>query len=271
MLSARRDALSGQSFGRRAAGGGDRPRADDQSAPDPARRGLARTGAGGHRATLSIVAVAARRAERRSFWSSRSSARALSVATRVMCMLEGRIVLDGPAAAMTRDQIVDAYFGLQPRRRASREAGMSLVNLIVQGRPARRLLRAARLRPVADVRRDAHHQSRPRRPRRSSPRFLVFSISDAFDISPFLALARRAADHGSRLGWLLQRGILERSLRAGMLVPLLATFGLSIALENMLFEVYGRRHALARRHDRRPCFRQPRSHRPALPQLSCGC
>ncbi len=38
--------------------------------------------------------------------------RALSVATRVMCMLEGRIVLDGPAEAMSRDQIVDAYFGL---------------------------------------------------------------------------------------------------------------------------------------------------------------
>ncbi len=38
--------------------------------------------------------------------------RALSVATRVMCMLEGRIVLDCPAAAVTRDQIVDAYFGL---------------------------------------------------------------------------------------------------------------------------------------------------------------
>ena len=38
--------------------------------------------------------------------------RALSVATRVMCMLEGRIVLDGPVAAVSRDQIVDAYFGL---------------------------------------------------------------------------------------------------------------------------------------------------------------
>ena len=41
------------------------------------------------------------------------------------------------------------------------------------------------------------------------------------------------------VGWLLQRGILERSLRAGMLVPLLATFGLSIAIENLLFEAYG--------------------------------
>jgi branched-chain amino acid transport system ATP-binding protein len=38
--------------------------------------------------------------------------RALSVATRVMCMLEGKIVLDGSAGAMSRDQIVNAYFGL---------------------------------------------------------------------------------------------------------------------------------------------------------------
>ncbi len=38
--------------------------------------------------------------------------RALGVATRVMCMLEGRIVLDGPVAAVSRDQIVGAYFGL---------------------------------------------------------------------------------------------------------------------------------------------------------------
>ncbi len=45
-------------------------------------------------------------------------ARALSVATRVMCMLEGRIVLDGPAEAMSREQIVEAYFGL--RRTAAR-------------------------------------------------------------------------------------------------------------------------------------------------------
>jgi branched-chain amino acid transport system ATP-binding protein len=39
-------------------------------------------------------------------------ARALSVATRVMCMLEGRIVLDRPAAEVTRQEVVDAYFGL---------------------------------------------------------------------------------------------------------------------------------------------------------------
>jgi branched-chain amino acid transport system ATP-binding protein len=40
-------------------------------------------------------------------------ARALSVATRVVCMLEGEVVIDAPAAEMTRDQVVDAYFGLR--------------------------------------------------------------------------------------------------------------------------------------------------------------
>ena len=43
--------------------------------------------------------------------------RALSVADRVACMLEGRIVLEGAAAGMTREQIVEAYFGLGRGRR----------------------------------------------------------------------------------------------------------------------------------------------------------
>lgn len=42
--------------------------------------------------------------------------RALSVATRVVCMLEGRIVLVGQAGELTREQVIEAYFGL---RRAS--------------------------------------------------------------------------------------------------------------------------------------------------------
>ncbi len=68
--------------------------------------------------------------------------------------------------------------------------------------------------------------------------FLVFSISDYAGISPFLALLA-VLPIMAALGWLLQRGILERSLRSGMLVPLLATFGLSITIQNMLFEAYG--------------------------------
>ncbi len=49
-------------------------------------------------------------------------ARAMSVASRVICMLEGRIVLDRPAAAVTRADVTQAYFGLH---RASGERSAS--------------------------------------------------------------------------------------------------------------------------------------------------
>ncbi len=39
-------------------------------------------------------------------------ARALRVATRVLCMLEGRVVLEGRASELSREQITAAYFGL---------------------------------------------------------------------------------------------------------------------------------------------------------------
>jgi branched-chain amino acid transport system ATP-binding protein len=39
--------------------------------------------------------------------------RALKVARRVICMLEGRIVLQGEAASLDRDRVVSAYFGLK--------------------------------------------------------------------------------------------------------------------------------------------------------------
>ena len=38
--------------------------------------------------------------------------RALTTAERVACMLEGRIVLEGRAAELSREQVADAYFGL---------------------------------------------------------------------------------------------------------------------------------------------------------------
>lgn len=44
-------------------------------------------------------------------------ARAMAVANRIVCMLEGRIVLEGRAGELTREQIVDAYFGLGRGRR----------------------------------------------------------------------------------------------------------------------------------------------------------
>ena len=39
--------------------------------------------------------------------------RALRVADRVICMLEGRVVLQGNAASLDRDRVVGAYFGLR--------------------------------------------------------------------------------------------------------------------------------------------------------------
>ncbi len=39
--------------------------------------------------------------------------RALRVAGRVICMLEGRVVLQGDAASLDRDRVVEAYFGLR--------------------------------------------------------------------------------------------------------------------------------------------------------------
>jgi branched-chain amino acid transport system ATP-binding protein len=39
--------------------------------------------------------------------------RALKIADRVICMLEGRIVLQGEAHSLDRDQVVGAYFGLR--------------------------------------------------------------------------------------------------------------------------------------------------------------
>ena len=40
-------------------------------------------------------------------------ARALGVAGRVVCILEGRLVLEGAADELSREQVTDAYFGLR--------------------------------------------------------------------------------------------------------------------------------------------------------------
>ena len=44
--------------------------------------------------------------------------RALKVANRVMCMLEGRIVVEGDPKTLTREQITHAYFGHRKRTQA---------------------------------------------------------------------------------------------------------------------------------------------------------
>ena len=68
--------------------------------------------------------------------------------------------------------------------------------------------------------------------------FLLFVLADRFELSPWLALLL-VVPVMAVLGWLLQRFVLDRSLRGGLLVPLLATFGLAVVLDNALFETFG--------------------------------
>jgi branched-chain amino acid transport system permease protein len=68
--------------------------------------------------------------------------------------------------------------------------------------------------------------------------FGLWMIADRWEYDPFLALFIVLPVMGA-VGWILQRGILERSARSGELIPILSTFGLAIVLENGLFEYFG--------------------------------
>jgi branched-chain amino acid transport system permease protein len=68
--------------------------------------------------------------------------------------------------------------------------------------------------------------------------YLVYFLAERFELSPFLALAL-AVPTMAAAGWGLQRLVLERSHRAGELVPILATFGLAVMLDNTMFSAFG--------------------------------
>jgi branched-chain amino acid transport system permease protein len=63
--------------------------------------------------------------------------------------------------------------------------------------------------------------------------YIVFVIVQSTGISPFIAFAV-ALPAMILFGYVLQLIVLERSLKAGILTPLLATFGLSIVIQNLL-------------------------------------
>jgi branched-chain amino acid transport system permease protein len=67
--------------------------------------------------------------------------------------------------------------------------------------------------------------------------FIVWQVATTAGVSPFLALAF-ALPVMLAFGYLLQRTVLARSLRAGPLIPLLTTFGLAIVIQNALLEVF---------------------------------
>lgn len=68
--------------------------------------------------------------------------------------------------------------------------------------------------------------------------YLVWVVAEQFKISPFLALVA-VLPVMAAAGWLLQRTVLERSLRSGALTPLLSTFGLAVVIDNLLFQRFG--------------------------------
>jgi branched-chain amino acid transport system permease protein len=67
--------------------------------------------------------------------------------------------------------------------------------------------------------------------------FLVWEIATSAHWSPFLALVP-ALPVMLILGYLLQRTVLARSLRSGVLTPLLTTFGLAIVLQNAMLQIF---------------------------------
>ena len=63
--------------------------------------------------------------------------------------------------------------------------------------------------------------------------YMAFLFTEHVHVSTYVALVP-VLPGALVLGWLLQRTMLERSLRAGELVPLLTTFGLLIVIANLL-------------------------------------
>jgi branched-chain amino acid transport system permease protein len=67
--------------------------------------------------------------------------------------------------------------------------------------------------------------------------FLAVALVGLSGLHPFLALAV-VVPVMAALGYVLQRGLLARTLDRGVLPPLLVTFGLSIIIQNGLLEVF---------------------------------
>lgn len=67
--------------------------------------------------------------------------------------------------------------------------------------------------------------------------FLALLVTNSLDIHPLLSLVLTVPAMAI-LGYILQRGILNRTLGSDLLPPLLVTFGISIILQNGLLEVF---------------------------------
>lgn len=68
--------------------------------------------------------------------------------------------------------------------------------------------------------------------------YALFVLSDRYGLNAFFGLVL-VVPAMALIGLGLQRFVLERSARGGLLVPVLSTFGLSIIIDNLLFETFG--------------------------------
>jgi branched-chain amino acid transport system permease protein len=68
--------------------------------------------------------------------------------------------------------------------------------------------------------------------------YLMYLLLQHWNVSPFIALIP-VLPAMVLFGYVLQRLVLQRSLRAGLLTPLLATFGISIVIQNALEQGFG--------------------------------
>ncbi|ARV20273.1 High-affinity branched-chain amino acid transport system permease protein LivH [Curvibacter sp. AEP1-3] len=66
----------------------------------------------------------------------------------------------------------------------------------------------------------------------------VWVLADRFEIHPFMGLMLAVPVMGL-VGWALHYFVLERSAKAGELVPILATFGLAVVMDNSMFSIFG--------------------------------
>ena len=65
----------------------------------------------------------------------------------------------------------------------------------------------------------------------------ALALGDGLGWHPFFSLLL-VVPALAAVGWVLQRGLLDRALRGGELAPLLVTFGLAIILQNLLLETF---------------------------------
>ena len=68
--------------------------------------------------------------------------------------------------------------------------------------------------------------------------YFIWILADRYEVYPFVGLLFVVPLMGI-VGWVLHYLVLERSAKAGELVPILATFGLAVALDNTMFSVFG--------------------------------